>query len=347
MNAVFQKLSFRVFVFFLVSSASVRSKAQDTESFYSMSAVAAIDRENKLWRLVDPNEGVEANVQRLVAAGVSVGEVEKIKPRLIELWGDIDPSLQLDWLDRDTLTKIEALKTQYVVPMRRARIDDELDRLGGDDSAVTPYEITARWHDKIWSLLDLDQRDNFRLMNSARAIILCRLTKDLPTTTEERIALCRMQREYYHSSFSLVGDRPTQITINGKVALLNYWRSMRDFLGDERFTTYMRTSDAGFGRMAFVLDQAPEMTSKMILDLWWIRKKDQIEDLRPAYGRTPWDQRRRELYDSAVTVLGSAAMAVYLADDDSKWLEARPAPRMNGFRFRMAIERPGFSLKFQ
>ena len=307
-----------------------------------MSEVAAIDRENKLWRLVDANEGVDANMQRLVAAGVSVAEIEKFKPRLIELWGDIDPSLQIDWLDQKTLAKIEALKPDYVIPMRRARINHELYRLGAENLPVTPDGIKSRWRDAIWSILDLDQREKFTLMNSARAIALSRLIKDLPTTTQERLSLCQLQQDSYRDKFSPDGNTPAQIIVNGKQAWLHYWQNMRDLLGDERFANYMRKSDAGFGRMSFVLDQITGMNGKMVLDFWWIRKKDELEDARTP-GELSHFQRKMEIYDSAAAVLGSNGMIIYLADDDSKWLERKPAPQMG--ETRVAMEIPGFLRK--
>ena len=112
---------------------------------------------------------------------------------------------------------------------------------------------------------------------------------------------------------------------------------MRDLLGDKRFATYLRTSDAGFGRMSFVLDQIPEINDKMVLDLWWIRKKDELEDLR----KIPWiisrQERKVEVYESAITVLGATGMTFYLQDDDSKWLKRKPTPQFG--RTRIVMEK--------
>lgn len=109
MNALFSQQLFRYFSLLFVFSPFARLRAEDAERFYSMSEVAAIDHENKLWRMVDASQGVEANIQHLLADGIPATDVEKFKPRLIELWGDIDPSLQIDWLDEGTLTRIMAL----------------------------------------------------------------------------------------------------------------------------------------------------------------------------------------------------------------------------------------------
>jgi hypothetical protein len=310
-----------VCVCILISSAFVPAKAQDSEPFYSLAAVAAIDHENKLWRLVDPTVTVEINVQRLLAAGISAAEVEAFKPRLIELDREIDPSLQIDWLDQKIVARIKELKSQYRIPMRRARINEAIYRMGGDEEPTMPYEIEARFREAIWLLLDVEQRDEFRLMNSSGSIALCRLTRDLPTTAAERLVLCGLHRDYYRNKLQAdVADHAWEIPLRQKKALLDYWQKMRDLLGDERFAAYLVADDAGFGRMAFVLNLIGNVNSTKLLDLWWRRKGEELDDERKP-GKVTWRQRKIEVYQFARATLGGRAMEIYLKDDDAKWLK--------------------------
>ena len=50
--------------------------------------LAGLDRENAMWRLMKPEEGVAANVARLRQAGYSEKEVEDVQPQLAGFWAE-------------------------------------------------------------------------------------------------------------------------------------------------------------------------------------------------------------------------------------------------------------------
>ncbi len=310
------------------------AKGVESERIYTLADVSAIDRENKLWRLVDPTESVEANIQRLLLAGIPVKEVEALKPRLVAIWVDLDPnpSLHLEWLDRKTMAKIAELAPEYEILMRKARVDEALFRLGGKHEPLTPGQIRARWDSAIWELLDLDERQEFMLLNSGPALALQEMTKNLHLTVNERRNLCHLQQDYLGSLQKITMDRSYRMQSREGAyrleALLDFRQRMRDLLGDDRFAAYLQAADAGFARMSGVLSQVAGMNSSIALNLWWIRKTDELADVRVPWSREH-HQQKAKMYDSACVVLGPSAVKVYEGCGDAEWLKRNKPYQFN------------------
>jgi hypothetical protein len=147
-------------------------------------------------------------------------------------------------------------------------------------------------------------------------------------TTAELKTLCEWQADYA-GTIQMI-NRQTQLSTRDldfiaarkKEALVEHWQRMRGLLGDDRFATYLRAADAGFARMVEVLRRISGVGNGQILDLWWLRKKDEIAEVQKI-----WGSARSKLkivnYEAALVILGGEALAVYEQFSDAKWLEGR------------------------
>lgn len=309
----------------LVAAAAVPLvTAKEPERIYSLEEVAIIDRETKLWRLVDATKTVDANLGLLSAAGFPATEVEAIKPRLVAMW-EVDLGLRLDWLGEPTLTKIRELEPEFIIQMRKARARNQVVRLGGAREPLTPEQIKGRWRSEIVRLLSDRELQEFTLMNSPSAVALDKLTKDLVLTVDERRTLYQWKQQFEGDKLMVRSQshlKLGEIAARLQEAQLDHWQRMRDLLGDDRFEVYLRAADAGFAHMADVLNQIPDLNRTDALNLWWIRKKDQLADTRMIWGSERY-QLKVKAYEAAVAVLGAAPLKIYEVNADAKWLERK------------------------
>jgi len=292
------------------------------ERVYTLDEVAAIDRENKLWRLVDATKTVEDNIQRLLSAGFSSTDVEAIRGRLVVMW-EIDLGLRLDWLDQATLGRIKELEPEYAIKLRRARVHAEIFRLGGEHEPLTPSAIQGRWRSEIMRLLDDRELQEFTLMNSLSAVALDKLTKDITLTLDERRTLYRWKQDFEGEKLMIQSQshfRGGELSAHLREAQLDYWRQLREFLGDARLAVFLKAADPGYDRMAGELDQIGGVQASQVLDLWEIRKKDEVNNSLIPSGSSRY-RRAIKVYESAVAVLGAEVLEIYKQSGDANWLE--------------------------
>lgn len=321
-NPMFLKTQFCLCLFL---AAWVSAKGSESERIYSVEEVAIIDRENKLWRLVDATKTVDANIQRLLDAGFPSAEVEAIRPRLAAMW-EIDLGLRLDWLDQATMDKVKELEPEYTIKLRRARVRAEIFRLGGENEPLTPGQIRDQWRNAIVEIMDEYEREQFALLNSHQANTLAKFAKDVNLTTAELKILCEWQLDYT-GTIQMI-NRQTRLSsrdmaVNAarrKEALLDHWQRMRGLLGDDRFATYLRAADIGFGRMVEVLRRISGVGNGQYLDLWWLRKKDEIAEVQMIWGSAR-SQLKIKNHEAALAVLGMEKLKIYEQFSDAKWLE--------------------------
>jgi hypothetical protein len=305
------------------------ARSEDSERVYSLAEVTVIDQENKLWRAVDVTRTVEANVERLLAAGCPAAEVDAIKPRLATMW-KVEPWLHLGWLAPGTAERIAELTPEFTVRLKEARVREMLNRLGGLRDPLTSVQVYAQWRTAIYQQLDDRELKDVVLLNSAPALALYGMLKGQPLTLEERRSLCLLQQEHLGSLQPATESRaylPSgKVTRDRAEALLDYWQQMRDLLGDDRFAAYLQAAEARFARMAGVLQLTDGVTNAKVLDLWWVRKKDELADLRMVAGSERY-QLKIKAEELATDILGPDALQVYLTDDDARWLKRnKPVP---------------------
>jgi len=313
----------------LFLAAAVLAGSEEPDRVYSLAEVSVIDRENKLWRAMDVTRTVEANVERLLAGGCSPAEVEALRPRLTQMW-QVEPWLHFGWLAPGTLPRIEALTPDFVLRMREARVHEMLNRLGGERQPLTSAQVYAQWRTAIFQELDDRELKDVVLLNSAPALALYNLMKGLPLTTDERRSLCLMQQDHLGALQQLNESRSylssARINLSREETLLDYWQQMRELLGDDRFSAYLQAADPKFGRMAESLRQIGGIDLGQALNLWWVRKKDELADVRRVTGSERY-QLRIQAEESAARILGPEALAAYQAGDDAQWLRRnRPKP---------------------
>ncbi len=330
MNPTSPKRKFWPGLAFAILAVLALARGEDSDRVYSLAEVAVIDRENKLWRAVDVTRTVGANVERWLACGCSPVEVDALKPRLAAMW-QVEPWLHFGWLTPDTATRIQELTPEYTVRLREARVREMLNRLGGEYDPLTPPQVYAQWRTAILRELDDRELKDVVLLNSAPALTLYDLTKNLSLTVEERRSLCLLQQDYAGSVQQINLSRSYlssgQFAVSRTEDLLDYWQRMRDLLGDDRFAAYLQAADPKFGRMVGVLTQIDGVTYAKALDLWWVRKKDELADVRMVTGNARF-QLKIKASESASVILGPDALVIYEANEDAKWLKRNRPKRL-------------------
>lgn len=300
----------------LAVSVLMSPKGRAAERIYTLAEAAAIDRENAMWQMVDAALGTDQNIARMRAAGFPSGEVEEFKGRLAAFW-ESEPLPYYGRLDRETVVKLKGLEREYQIRMREAFIRKETGLTRGQYAPETPGEVRNQWRRAIIGLLEYREIKEFLLLNSASAQGLYRLTRGVPMTLGERRVLCELQQDIDRISARSAENR-WQIVAQQEV-LLNDWHRMRRVLGDERFMVYLQAANAAFAQMAGVLKPIEGVNNGKILDLWWIRKRGEMPEEPMNWGSANY-QRQLKTYESAVMVLGEAALTTYQENTDAEWL---------------------------
>ena len=310
------KLKFLFCTCALAVSIATPAIGKPAERIYTLAEAAAIDRENDMWQMVDATQETEPNIVRLRVAGFPAAEVEEFKVRLAAFW-ESEPLPYYGRLDRETVAKLKEVEREYQVRMREAIIRKETGLTRGQHAPETPGEVRNLWRRAIIGQLEYREIKEFLLLNSASARGLYRLTKDVTMTLGERRRLCELQQDIDRIAARPAGTR-WEIAAQQEV-LLNDRQRMRRVLGDDRFMLYLQAADARFAEMAAVLKAIAGVNHGKILDLWVLRKKDQLEE-EPLNWGSASTQRRLKTYESAVAVLGKEALGAYQDNADANWL---------------------------
>jgi hypothetical protein len=301
-----------VLCFFFVGGAAA------AERLYSLSELAALDRENAMWRLVQVEDDVDANLQLWKSKGFTEGDVNSLKPRLVEVW-DIGLERNFGWLSQDAIERIQKVDQRFTARLRAIRLFKAYGIRAGELRMETASSLTRDWQRAIMRQLDYQEIAEFRLVNSRSAQTITRLGKGLEFTTDELRTLCEWQREFdvqHTRDPRLQGysHRTWRSEDN-----LDYWTRVRSLLGDVRFQVYFSRIDAGFDRMNQAIARLDGITPTVVLDLWWIKEKREISNSR-VIDRQERDRVARQTYQGAEELLGKARFAVYSQDETARWL---------------------------
>lgn len=315
-------------VLLLLSSGHGWATAEVTdERMLTDEEVAGLERENKLWRLVRPDEDTAANLARIRAAGFTAEEVAAMEPRLAAMW-DVPFERNFGWLRPETAEQIRAVDRQFITRMRVTRLYAATGIRTGGLAPVKVEALNRLWRGAILRALDYDEIAEFRLMNSASAREEMRRVQDLTLTEDELRTLFVWRREYDVRQVPVQPD--ARLSSVQQEARLDQWRRTRDLLGDERFVRYLERDHAGFETMRRALKKVQVTDASVALNLWWLRQKE--GHVRNEEPRGPVrDELTAALRVKVAAIIGEAPLADYLADEDARWLvirgrQYRPGP---------------------
>jgi hypothetical protein len=292
---------------------------QSDERLLSDVEFAGLERENAMWRMVKPEEGVQANVAKLRQAGYSVEEVAALQPQLAAMW-TVPFERNFGWLRPDTVELIRAIDRQFISRMRAFQLYHRTGVRIGDSARESMGNINRQWRDSIMEVLDHRESAEFRLMNSNAARDETRLTKGLVLTADEQRTLFAWRQDYDGRHGAPLGST-TGLSGWQREAQLDQCARIRYLLGDERFAIYLGRVNPAFDRMRMTLVRLGEANSTAMLDLWWLRQREAVAiDRRAGLKVQERTELVAQLRGRAAGLLGEVRLAAYLEDDDGRWL---------------------------
>jgi hypothetical protein len=286
---------------------------------------AVMERMNALWRLVRTDEEVPANLARLRTAGGTEEELRAMEPTLTELWA-VPVERNFGWLSEETVRQIQAVDRQFVARMRLTRLYETIGIRVGGQTPVPVAALNRLWRSEILRVLDYDELAEFRLSNSVSAKEVNRRVQGLTLTADEIRTLFEWQREFDSRQGGNSPNAPGQPAWQQREQL-DEWRRIRELLGDERFVVYLGRASPAFDRMNAILGRIEGVGATAALEVWWIR-----QDYQQARSRENVPRKRDELAAEVRTkvtgLIGEAGLAMYLQEEDGRWLAPRPPVRI-------------------
>jgi hypothetical protein len=293
------------------------------EPLLSVTELNAMDRHNRMWRLVRPDDEVEVNLQAWRKAGFSAQEVEELRLRLTELW-----TVRLDrnfgWLRPEAVEKIQELDREYIPRLRAARLYATVGIRIGTQKIGTVAAVDRQWRRAILRLLDYDELAEFRLTNSVAARDLSRLLEGITLTTGEERRLFQLERDFRSTYDRNPAVEPRVQGAGERDAWLDHLAAMRMELGNERFAAYLRRANAEFDAMDAALGRLTETRPGVALDFWWLRQKLASQYAKGgAASSREWQGLVAGTREQAQEMLGDERLASYLGSDNARWLGGR------------------------
>jgi len=297
--------------------------ARSEEKLLSLAELSALDRQNRMWRLVRTDQDVAVNLQTWRAAGFTAPEVEALRLRLTELW-TVSLDRNFGWLRPEAVEKIQALDREFIPRLRAARLYASVGIRTGKETPGTVAAVDQQWRRAILRLLDYDELAEFRLTNSVAARDLSRLLEGIALTTGEERRLFQLERDFRSAYDRNPAVTPRAQGTGEREAWLDHMAAMRDELGNERFAVYLRRANSEFDAMDATLGRLSETRPDVAVELWWLRQRlglqrarTSLETIREREGLVASAQMRaREL-------LGEEALSLYLGSDNARWLRGR------------------------
>jgi hypothetical protein len=300
--------------FFICGSA----QAAADERLLSSTDLAAMDRDNAMWRVVQIDDDVETNLRLWQSKGFAEAEVNRLKPSLIAVW-DVAVERNYGWLSQEAIEQIQKIDRTYTAHLRALRL---FNAFGIRTDALRPEGMTSlsrEWQRAIQHRLDDRDLREFRLMNSRSALTIARLGQGLNFSTDEMRSLCEWQREfeeqherdprnqgYFHRSWRAEDN-------------FEYWTKVRSLLGDSRLVVYLARADRDFDRMNRTVTSLGVSDPTTVLDLWWMKEKREIATAR-TNDRKEAERVSRLTHDGAEELLGKVRFAQYSQDETGRWL---------------------------
>ena len=105
----------------LLAGAMAATPENQAERIFTAGELAALDRENAMWRQVRVDAEVPEILQAWRKAGFTEEEVNALAPRLSSLW-EVSSSRHYGWLHEDTVEQLKEVDREFIVRMRAVRL---------------------------------------------------------------------------------------------------------------------------------------------------------------------------------------------------------------------------------
>lgn len=278
---------------------------------------AAIDREDRMWRVIRPEDEVETNLARLEQLGAPRKEIAAFAERLTQLWSPPAPR-DYGWLSPETVAAIAQIDRDYLVRMRAARLRAASGLQTGD--AATPAEVAGAWHRAVLRVLDDREIAELRFLNAPSSRHAAAHAKNIVLTDDERRQTYDWQRDF--DALYPPGRRHEHThRLEDQLAL---WARVRSLLGDGRFADYLREASPTFARLQEIAawEGGPSATTTGVLDLWWLWQTACVERMEKARRLPPRevDEFTVRFREDLLTRLGPNFLAALATLDGGHWL---------------------------
>lgn len=288
--------------------------------------LAALDRENRMWRLVSLEADVPANLQRLGTAGYDAAELARFQPKLEEVW-TVAAERNFGWLNPDAVERIQAIDREFITRMRAARMFEAVG-IQRETRAVTSAEVNREWRRAILGVLEQDELAEFRLVNSLAAREMSRALEGVALSTSEARRLFELDRDFRAAYGSDPGLGARSRDPQRREAWLDHLAAIRETLGDDRFVVYLGRVDAEFGEMRPTLARIGAEEGRLALDLWRLRQKHAVDRSRPGLGGLAAAEQDAAAQSAVAALLGEDRYRLYVQEDNARWLfSTRRGPR--------------------
>lgn len=305
----------------LLLTASVTAAPENqAERIYTAGELAALDRENAMWRQVRVDAEVPEILEAWRKAGFNEEEVNALAPRLSELWA-VSSSRHFGWLHEDTVEQLKEVDREFITRMRAVRLQQATGvQLAGRPSAST-REVDRQWRQAILRVLEYDEIAEFMLMNSAAAREAARLCEGIDLSADEQRMLFLWHREFdlahEHGGFQPSRSRSPE----WREARLDHLAKVQGLIGAGRFAVYLARAEPGFEEMRKGLARIVADENASVVEVWWIRQRLELAHARQPL-RTSNNVRAADAEAQArvSAVLGEERFRRYAEEDQALWL---------------------------
>jgi len=292
-----------------------------TGPILSAADLAALDRENAMWRLADVREEVPVNLKIWQWAGFTPAEVDALRLKLGTIWY-VDVERNFGWLSPETIEAIQEIDREFTIRMRAARLQAVTGvKPPGGGVAEDEAKVNRLWRRAVLRVLADDEVAEFRLMNSPAAQEATRLSTGLGLTRIEQRELFQRHRDFA-LAYGEAAFGARQVTLDRQMAELDYFDAVREMLDADRFAVFLGRAAPEFSAMRQAL--GPEAGAGAAVDLWRLRQQQDIARRKAGFVSGNADrQMKREAQEKALALLGAPGYARYFEETDARWLRAR------------------------
>ena len=280
--------------------------------------LAALHRENALWRAVRADLDVPANMELLGRLGYEAADLAWFRLKLEQVW--LLPGAQgLGFLGADTRAKIEEVEREFVGLYRNTRRFEETGIRPESGPLYSKRQLNAMWRRALMRALSYEEMRDYGLARSAEARQVDRFAQGLELSPLEHRELIRLTREFGDGNNAVFALRPTMRETYE--AQSEHYTAIRHLLGDERCALYLERANEDFLALCRALPDDTPATAA--LDLFGLRLKTAIslrqKPLSPKERQNVAGTAREE----AAGILDQTVFETYLRSDHARWLFPR------------------------
>lgn len=280
--------------------------------------IAWLERENAMWRIVRVDDDAKTNLKRLKQSGFSPEEVAQIQERLLSIW-DVDVQRNRGNLPDEAMERIKEIDAKFVTRLRAVRLYEVTAIQPGFRLPETMGELHRDWQRSIRRVLDHEEFNEFRLLNSPSALRMTRLLEGVEVNPLELRTICLWQREFERAYGFQRGPTERKRDVGFKEAQIEHGRRIQALLGSARFATFLRREDPAFDRLAQALGPTHATDHPTGLTLWWMHQEHDVALMKASRRISERERLQEELTGKVMALLGPDRYESYRNQADEIW----------------------------